>query len=543
MQLKALVKSALHKLYGPSSQSTEVPSIAPFLQSEPAADLGETNRSKFGNGNGDTSRLQQSTEETATKSADSVASTTDVLTAPAAAAPSATQNKSSALVMSNGSATQASSRDEKVQFGNGTEYESPALTKRSSAVLFSPLGSSREQRPEPAPQQPKSQQLPQTKVDDVNMHIEPDSGTTASTTSVRDLSATCQEFMDQDAAHRAAKCHPTSIDLLPSKNSTLVTNNTDSSCDDRGDTEAFASQTYKRKTTCDNRVQTRENNSDNYALSETDQQGDNPKRRKQSPPTGDNDIENNGDSRRSGVQQNIVAVDSKMILAQSPAVHTETTASSRVGGFKFSQLAFREARAVDEDDKATLELARSLNKDDFLNMKIVGQFNKGFIITRLGSDLFIIDQHAADEKFNFETMQKSTVIHRQKLFNAIEMEINVAGELVVLENLEILAANGFEFDVDKDASAGKRLRLKTIPFSKSTTFGEEDVYEMISMLTDRPGEMCRPSRVRSMLASRACRRAIMVGTALDRKQMRAVRPACTCLPIHVLCIVILSAFP
>lgn len=48
-------------------------------------------------------------------------------------------------------------------------------------------------------------------------------------------------------------------------------------------------------------------------------------------------------------------------------------------------------------------------------MDIIGQFNLGFIISRLCSDLFIIDQHATDEKYNFETLQKSTVISHQKL--------------------------------------------------------------------------------------------------------------------------------
>lgn len=48
-------------------------------------------------------------------------------------------------------------------------------------------------------------------------------------------------------------------------------------------------------------------------------------------------------------------------------------------------------------------------------MKIIGQFNLGFIITRLESDLFIIDQHATDEKYNFEMLQKNTILQNQKL--------------------------------------------------------------------------------------------------------------------------------
>lgn len=50
-----------------------------------------------------------------------------------------------------------------------------------------------------------------------------------------------------------------------------------------------------------------------------------------------------------------------------------------------------------------------------LQMSIIGQFNLGFIITKLDADLFIVDQHATDEKYNFETLQKTTKITSQKL--------------------------------------------------------------------------------------------------------------------------------
>ncbi len=37
--------------------------------------------------------------------------------------------------------------------------------------------------------------------------------------------------------------------------------------------------------------------------------------------------------------------------------------------------------------------------------QVIGQFNLGFILARLGQDVFIIDQHAADEKRTFEKLQ------------------------------------------------------------------------------------------------------------------------------------------
>jgi len=55
------------------------------------------------------------------------------------------------------------------------------------------------------------------------------------------------------------------------------------------------------------------------------------------------------------------------------------------------------------------------------------------------------------------------------------------------------------------------------PFSKNWEFGKEDIDELIFMLQDAPeGTVCRPSRIRSMFASRACRKSVMIGKALNR---------------------------
>ena len=48
-------------------------------------------------------------------------------------------------------------------------------------------------------------------------------------------------------------------------------------------------------------------------------------------------------------------------------------------------------------------------------MKIIGQFNSSFILCRLGEDLYILDQHACDEKVNYESLMKNVVIQSQKL--------------------------------------------------------------------------------------------------------------------------------
>ncbi|CAM6050570.1 unnamed protein product [Sphagnum compactum] len=200
---------------------------------------------------------------------------------------------------------------------------------------------------------------------------------------------------------------------------------------------------------------------------------------------------------------------------------------------------------------ATRELERSFNKADFKRMKVLGQFNLGFILARLDQDLFIIDQHASDEKFNFERLSKTMVLNRQPLLRPMPTELSAAEELIVTTHLQTFRQNGFDFIENDEAPPGQRLCLSAVPFSKNITFGIGDVQELVSLLADEPAPMmteiandgpipdrretaapslgrnwsfnsARPSRVRGMLASRACRSSIMIGDALSQKQMEQV---------------------
>ncbi|PWY98544.1 DNA mismatch repair protein MutL [Testicularia cyperi] len=289
---------------------------------------------------------------------------------------------------------------------------------------------------------------------------------------------------------------------------------------------------------------------------------------------------------------------------------------------------------IDSRDEASVEqaLSRVIHKQDFASMEVIGQFNLGFIIARrrrqrqgqpsrslrtLGEnldgngngsgndkvgldsshapahdhdhdfeveeqdsmdDLFIVDQHASDEKYNFETLQSTTVIRSQRLIVPRRLELSASDELVAIEHRSTLLANGFEIrlddddddivdvDVDldpvhdeqndqrqdhefesepesgqdrgRDAAAstpvererkmpGNRLLLVSQPISKSIVFGVKDLEELIFALRDiSPGSHAarsvRCSKARHMFASRACRKSVMIGTALDKRQMKAI---------------------
>lgn len=145
-------------------------------------------------------------------------------------------------------------------------------------------------------------------------------------------------------------------------------------------------------------------------------------------------------------------------------------------------------------------------------------------------------------------------------FRPQTLNLTAVNEAVLIENLEIFRKNGFDFIIDEDgkltmrtvglysltwkylyfpltlgvwvfiisshelkcfspiidfplfffllAPVTERAKLISLPTSKNWTFGPQDIDELIFMLSDSPGVMCRPSRVRQMFASRACRKSV-----------------------------------
>ncbi|WWC66317.1 uncharacterized protein I206_100218 [Kwoniella pini CBS 10737] len=184
-------------------------------------------------------------------------------------------------------------------------------------------------------------------------------------------------------------------------------------------------------------------------------------------------------------------------------------------------------------------LNRVISKEDFNKMEVLGQFNKGFIIARLvhsakinqkseeiqeTDDLFIIDQHASDEKYNFETLQRTTIIKGQALIKPRPLQLTASDEIIAIENLDILSKNGFDVKINEDALPGKgeRINLISMPISKETIFDFKDLEQLLHLLSDNSitqGQMVRCSKARSMFAMRACRKSIMIGKSLTKLQM------------------------
>lgn len=216
----------------------------------------------------------------------------------------------------------------------------------------------------------------------------------------------------------------------------------------------------------------------------------------------------------------------------------------------------------------------SFDQSCFSQMRVIGQFNLGFIIAALhtkgssvdgeavdggasGLQLFIFDQHASDEKVRFEGFNRESRIAQQPLVSPHHLQLTPAQEEIASSHLAIFRANGFEIRRDDTRPPGKRLRICSVPSidtsAKAGTgvvFGETDVRDLLDVLEESEAAprqhdassgagngpaglldlnghrslwgaswMPRPKRVWQLLACRACRGAVMIGKALNVAQM------------------------
>ena len=155
-----------------------------------------------------------------------------------------------------------------------------------------------------------------------------------------------------------------------------------------------------------------------------------------------------------------------------------------------------ESVGIDNGDEiptsTTSESVLSLSKEEFRKeMQIIGQFNMGFILARCRKNhIWILDQHACDEKYNFENLCRTTVLHEQRLLAPMPLELTSAEEACILDHMDIFESNGFHFKFDPEAQVRHRLSLTALPHSgardgrNAVVFGKDDVAALCGILLE-----------------------------------------------------------
>uniref|UniRef100_A0A6G1S9A4 Mismatch repair endonuclease PMS2 n=1 Tax=Aceria tosichella TaxID=561515 RepID=A0A6G1S9A4_9ACAR len=174
------------------------------------------------------------------------------------------------------------------------------------------------------------------------------------------------------------------------------------------------------------------------------------------------------------------------------------------------------------------ELKFHLNKSSFSQMQVIGQFNRGFIIARLNKHLFIIDQHATDERANYEEQLEKSPLVKQPMVHPKPLYLNLIQENAILNHMEAFVRRGLEFIVDTQKLVGYRVMLSSTSICRGPDreehLGKEDVEELVDVCIESPNRLdtYTLSKVKTVSASVACRKSVMIGDKLTWSQMEGI---------------------
>jgi DNA mismatch repair protein PMS2 len=159
----------------------------------------------------------------------------------------------------------------------------------------------------------------------------------------------------------------------------------------------------------------------------------------------------------------------------------------------------------------------SIAPSSFSEMELIGQWNRSFIVTRLGPDVYAIDQHAACEAANFEAFRQKGGRERQQLLQPIVLHIPPDEHENVVRHQQKLAELGFEYEVLDGA-----VQLLAVPSGQTVARGASDFQELLGLVHDVPDSAVMTQGARAQLAYHACHASVRAGDPMSHSQMRGL---------------------
>jgi DNA mismatch repair protein PMS2 len=172
---------------------------------------------------------------------------------------------------------------------------------------------------------------------------------------------------------------------------------------------------------------------------------------------------------------------------------------------------------------------KSFDKANFSKMKIIGQFNTGFILTKYQKDIYIIDQHAADEKKTYEELYNNFKIDKQPLISPKKIDtLSIAEKHFIIENREIFEKLGFNL-----RASNNDIAIHAYPSVYSYKFEYDDFLNIFKKLEEGNYklDMIDKEEIKKLflsdsllryIATKACRSSVMIGTSLDINKMKSI---------------------
>lgn len=152
------------------------------------------------------------------------------------------------------------------------------------------------------------------------------------------------------------------------------------------------------------------------------------------------------------------------------------------------------------------------------NHKYIGQVFETYILVEYENKLYIIDQHAAHEKINYEKILKAYEKGEslsQKIFPSIILKLTPIQYEAVVGNLDSFKKVGFEIEIFGDND----IKIDAVPYNILNIGNEKLLMDMIDSLADNKNKEHYDS-IAEKIASIACKKSIKANDILSKEDVK-----------------------
>ena len=166
-----------------------------------------------------------------------------------------------------------------------------------------------------------------------------------------------------------------------------------------------------------------------------------------------------------------------------------------------------------------LSFQEEINKDfKKLNLHPIGQIHATFIVAQNEDGMYLIDQHAADERINYEKVKKEFA---EKEFVQVPMLIPITIEfptsdfLIIKENLEYLKELGF----DIQEFGLNTININAHPSWIKNEYSDETIKSVMDMIIHEKNKFDRLKFEERLIQTTACKMSVKANTPLSIESM------------------------
>ena len=227
-----------------------------------------------------------------------------------------------------------------------------------------------------------------------------------------------------------------------------------------------------------------------------------------------------GGNRDTGSFQQAELFEQKKELFQKPAQKPLNQITERATEQSTEQRTEHSTEQTEEKPQPQ-EAPQFLAKTSVPQFRMIGQVFKTYWLIEFADKLYIIDQHAAHEKVNYErTMRefREKTIEGQMILPPIQLSLSVSEAVLLRKYLQSFTELGYEIEENGD----RDFLVRAVPANLYSIASKELLMELIDGLSEEHGQKVAPDILRDRVATMSCKAAVKGNRDLSEEEMRAL---------------------